>query len=158
NNVAHATDMLASVPDPFNKNYSMGVRISQQKEADIQMNLFDRNGTIHVTLPLMIDVLSDHSMVNYNSNKENREKLKKHIEDQFEGRINNFVRKTQEEFKGEPFGWSLNARKEFSNLKDYHKFNWMEAYPNMDVKVTVKVKIIEYGRQSKLPSLHKVRD
>ncbi|MEH7389751.1 Ger(x)C family spore germination protein [Bacillus sp. JJ1474] len=158
NNVDHATDMLASVPDPFNKNYSMGVRISQQKEADIQMNLFDRNGTIHVTLPLMIDVLSDHSMVNYNSNKENREKLKKHIEDQFEGRINNFVRKTQEEFKGEPFGWSLNARKEFSNLKDYYKFNWMEAYPNMDVKVTVKVKIIEYGRQSKLPSLHKVRD
>lgn len=157
NNVDHAEDMLASITDPFNENYNMGLRVSQQKESDIKIN-FNENGTIRVTLQLMIDVLSDHSMTNYASHKDKREKLKRHIEERLEKKMNDFVKKTQEDFKAEPFGWSLYARRQFSTLPEYHKYNWMERYPNMDVKVSVKVKINEYGRQSKIPSLRRVRD
>ncbi|WP_066287676.1 Ger(x)C family spore germination protein [Bacillus sp. FJAT-29937] len=158
NNIKHANDMLASFPDPFNKNYNMGLRISRQAEADIQMNLVKGNSTIRITVPLVVDVLSDQSMVNYAKQKDKREELKRQIEERLEKRLNDFVKKTQEEFKGEPFGWSLYARKQFSTLPDYQKFDWMKSYPTMDAKVTVKVKINDYGRQSKLPNIKKVRD
>lgn len=158
NNIKHANDMLASIPDPFNKNYNMGLRISQQAKADIQMNLVKGNATIRVTLPLMVDVLSDQSMVNYAKQKDKREELKRQIEERLENRLNDFVKRTQEEFRGEPFGWSLTARKQFSTLPEYQKFDWMKSYPNMDAKVTVKIKINDYGRQSKLPNINKVRD
>lgn len=158
NNIDHAGDMVASITDPFNENYNIGLRVSQQKQSKIKMNFSNGNDTIHVTLPLAIDVLSDHSMVNYAFHKDKREELKKHIEERFEKKLNDFIKKTQEEFRGEPFGWSLYARKHFSTLPEYHKFNWMEKYPSMVVNVNVEVKINEYGRQVKLPSLKKVRD
>lgn len=158
NNIDYAQDMLISIPDPFNKNFNMSIRVSQQKDAAIHLDLFKGNGTIRVNVPLIIDVLSDHSMVNYADHKKKREQLRKHIENRFERRLNDFVKKTQEEFKGEPFGWSLYARRKFTNVHDYHKYNWMEKYPNMDVRINVEVKISEYGRQTKLPNLQKVRD
>jgi spore germination protein KC len=97
-------------------------------------------------------------MVNYGRNADKRKELKKQIEENLSIKINDFVRRTQEEFKGEPFGWSLLARRKFQTLPEYENFDWMKSYPSMEVDVKVDVRFGEFGKQGEVPHLEGVRD
>ena len=153
-----APEIVTTFSDPFNKRYKVTAKISQLKKIKIQMDLKKGASTINVTLPLHIDILSDHSMVKYASDINKRNELKKHLIERFEQKMRSFIKKTQEEYKGEPFGWSLVARKKFATLPEYEKFNWMKSYPDMDVKLSVDIEFGEFGRQSRIPNLDKMRD
>jgi hypothetical protein len=72
--------------------------------------------------------------------------------------VNEVIKKTQEDYKAEPFGWSLYARKEFRTLKEYMEFDWMKTYPRMDIKVDVELRFGEFGRQPKIPGYKGIRD
>jgi len=43
-------------------------------------------------------------------------------------------------------------------IPEFKKFGWMTTYPEMDVDITVDITFGEFGRQSKMPKLEKVRD
>jgi len=158
NNTADAPDIIASLTDPINEKYQMAVRITKLKNADIKINTKQRPAKIDVTVPMTVDVLSDHSMVNFASNKDKRKLLKQHLEKRFKEKMMELVKRTQVEFKGEPFGWSLAARKKFATIPEYENFDWMKSYPDMDVNINVKIQFGEFGRQSRLPKYQDVRD
>lgn len=158
NETLNAEDMLTTFPDPFNKKYRITTRIMKKSKNKVKMNLKSGTPTIDVTIPLYIEVLSDHSMANYAKNKEKREYLKQYLEDRITRKFNNLVKKTQEEFKGEPFGWSLLGRKEFLTISEYKNFDWMKTYPSMKVNIEVDIRFGDFGRQSEMPDLQKVRD
>ena len=159
NNLKTAPAMVTTISDPINENESNALRIKKLKDNDVKLD-FDRHGEgkITIKIPLIIDVLSDLSMENYSKNIKKRELLKKHIEEQLTKRFENFVKRTQTEFKGQPFGWSLDARKKVLTIPEYKKINWMETYPDMEVLIAVDIKFGEFGRQSKLPNLKEIRD
>lgn len=157
-NMLNMSEILATYPDPFNNKYRITVRIMQKESNDIKMDLKNGNPTIDVRVPLYVELLADHSMAQYAKDSEKRERLEKSIEESMAKKINNLVRKTQEEFKGEPFDWSLIARKQFLTISEYQKFNWMEAYPTMKVNVKVEIKLGKFGRQSEVPDLEEMRD
>ncbi|TFI47742.1 hypothetical protein E4O93_11175, partial [Diaphorobacter sp. DS2] len=158
NNTISKSDILTSFPDPFDERYRIAARIIQKEANVVKMNLKNGESAIDVTVPLYMEILSDHSMVNYAKHSGKRNHLKQYIEERITQKMNDLIAKTQEEYKGEPFGWSLIARRHFSTVPEYEKFDWMKSYPNMKVNVAVKIKFGEFGRQSELPSLEQMRD
>ncbi|WP_404357687.1 Ger(x)C family spore germination protein [Cytobacillus firmus] len=158
NNTISKSDILTSFPDPFDERYRIAARIIQKEANVVKMNLKNGEPAIDVTVPLYMEILSDHSMVNYAKHSGKRNHLKQYIEERITQKMNDLIAKTQEEYKGEPFGWSLIARRHFSTVPEYEKFDWMKSYPNMKVNVAVKIKFGEFGRQSELPSLEQMRD
>ncbi|MEH7384025.1 Ger(x)C family spore germination protein [Bacillus sp. JJ1521] len=149
---------LVSMPDPFMKNYWITARFTQLKEPDVTVDVSRPAPKIMVNLPLNADILTDHSMVNYANEEDKRNELKEHIINGLEKRINDFIKRTQEEFKADPFGFSLVARKHFLTIPQWENYDWMKSYPDADISVTVDVKFGEFGRQSKLPKLERIRD
>lgn len=158
NDTLNMSDVLTTFKDPFNEKYRVAARLIKKEANDVKMNLKKEPGEINVTIPLYVEILSDHSMVNYGKNEEKRRRLKQSMQDLFSSQIEEFVKRTQEEYKGEPFGWSLIARKQFQTIPEFVEFDWMKSYPNMKVNVNVDVTFGEFGRQSELPNLEQMRD
>lgn len=152
------SDILASFPDPFDDNYQISTRISMNGKNTFDMNLKKEQPEIHVTVPVLIEVLSNHSMTDYQLNQHKLETLKKSFEETLEKLIKEMVIKTQEEYQSEPFGWSLIARKQFLTIPEWEKFDWMKTYPDININVSVNVELGKLGRQSDVPSLEGVRD
>lgn len=149
--------ILKTFSDPFNKNFSITTRINTRKKVKIKIDLDKKQPTINVEIPLTLDILTNHNLVEYFENKPALNKLRTHLEDQLNNDYANLVKRTQEEFKGQPFGWSLPARKKFTTIDKFEQFNWMERYPEMQVNVKVKVKLGSFGRQSGVTDLDRIR-
>lgn len=159
NNLKNAPAIITTISDPLHKSEGKAIKIKKLKKNDVKID-FDQigGGKITIKVPLTIDVLSDFSMENFANSIKKRELLKKHIEEELKKKFDHFVKRTQEEFKGQPFGWSLDARKKVLTIPEYKKINWMEAYPDMEVSIEVDIKFGEFGRQSKLPNIKEIRD
>nr|WP_106779621.1 Ger(x)C family spore germination protein [Lysinibacillus timonensis] len=149
-------DIYTSYPDPLNPQYRISTRIMKRDRNEVVMDLNRYTPTIDVTIPLYLDILSVQSMETYDEGK--LEQLKSHIEETIMKKFEKLVNKTQEDFKGEPFGWALIARKKFWTSSDFEDYDWMKTYPNMRVNVKVNVTIGTFGEQSELPSINEVRD
>ncbi|MBT2758231.1 Ger(x)C family spore germination protein [Mesobacillus foraminis] len=158
NEFSDISDIITTFPDPFHDKYQLSARLIPQQEKKIKMDLNKKHPKIRVTLPLKVEILSDPSMTNYAGKKKETDQLEEYIESTIEEKIANLVERTQTEFKAEPFGWSLYARKEFKTLKEYMAFDWMKTYPEIDIAVKVEVDFNEFGRQPKIPGFKGVRD
>ena len=158
-NIVTAPSIVTTISDPFQSKVKNAIRIKKYKKNDFKMERTEQGKwKINLIVPLNIEVLTDFGMENYAKNVQKREGLKKHLEEQLTIKFDKFIKKTQEEFKGQPFGWSLNARKHFLTIPEYKKIKWMKTYPNMEINIAVIVEFGEFGRQSKLPKLKEVRD
>ena len=149
-------EIYTTYTDPFHPKYKITARIMKREKNDVKFNIQGSTPTIDVTIPLYMDILSVHSMETFDNGK--IDQLRIHIEGELQKKFDKLIKRTQEEFKAEPFGWSLNARKKFWTSIDYEEFDWMKSYPNMKVNVKVDVFIGTFGEQSKLPDFNKVRD
>ncbi|WP_404452401.1 Ger(x)C family spore germination protein [Virgibacillus necropolis] len=158
NPILNASDILTTFKDPFNEKYRIAARVNKKEANKVEMDLKAHTPTIDVTIPLEIEVLSAHSMIDYEKNIEKRNKLKNSIKKELTTKMEKFVKKTQEKFKGEPFGWSLIARKNFLTIQAYEEYDWMKTYPEMKVNIDVVITFGQFGRQSELPKLEEIRD
>ncbi|KKK39296.1 hypothetical protein WQ57_03430 [Mesobacillus campisalis] len=158
NRAFEATDILSTYPDPFMEGYQMAIRLKKVKDSDVHLDLNKQPPKIRVTLPLVAEVMSDPGMENPAENKKKIDKIRRYLEKEIAAQVKDVVNKTQEEYKAEPFGWSLYARKEFRTLKEYMAFDWMKTYPRMDIEVDVKLRFGEFGRQPKIPTYEGIRD
>ncbi|WP_047982983.1 Ger(x)C family spore germination protein [Ornithinibacillus californiensis] len=149
---------LGTLPDPFDETYRIVIRVENNGPLKVDMKLKSGTPNIDVIVPLTIEVLSNHSMTDYPKDAEKRNKLKKSIQESLTKKIEDLIRKTQEEYKTEPFGWSLIARKKFSTLSEWENFDWMKTYPDMNTNVSVQIKLGKFGRQSDLPRIEEIRD
>ncbi|MEH7223168.1 Ger(x)C family spore germination protein [Bacillus sp. JJ1566] len=149
---------LVSLPDPFIRNYFITTRFTQIKKPQITVDVSKPAPKIMINLPIQAEILTDHSMVNYANEDEKRKELKEHITSGFEKSITDYIKRTQEEFKADPFGFSLAARKHFLTIPQWENYDWMKSYPDADISVTVDITFGEFGRQSKLPRYERIRD
>lgn len=152
NNTLHAAHMLKSFPDPFNDKYRIATNIKQKHDSKIKLDLNKSTPSIDVTIPLVIDVLSNHSMIDYFRDVEKRNILKQSIIDYLTLKSEEMINKTQEEYKMQPFGWSLKARRFFLTIPAFKEFDWPNKYPDMDVTVNYKITFGNFGRQSEVPN------
>lgn len=154
NNTVKAPQVFFTLKDPFDEKYHISVKIDTSGN-ETKMNFDRETPTIDTTVTLQVSILTVHSMTDFKK-KENRKRLRKYIEKVFDKKFEKLIKKTQTEFKGQPFGWSLIARKEFKTLKDYKDFNFKGKYPEMDITIKTKVKILEYGRLKEVPGENEV--
>lgn len=153
-------DVLTTFRDPFDDRFRISARVSQKQENSYEF----KRGTkysrpeIQITVPLFIEVLSDPSMTNYANNKEKVAVLKRSISETTEAKMAEYITRTQKEFKGETFHLSVPIRSEFATLGEFRDFDWMKSYPHADVNVKVEIQFGEFGRQTKLPNMHELRD
>ncbi|HAQ08652.1 MAG TPA: hypothetical protein DCR24_14500, partial [Bacillus bacterium] len=151
-------DILTTFQDPFDERYRISARISQNRKNKYNLIKKSDPPVIEINVPLFIDVLSDPSMSNYLKNKEKVKILKKSMTENVEKKMNEYIERTQQEFKGETFHLSVPIRKEFSTLREFRDFDWMKSYPDAEIRLKVDIDFGEFGRQTKLPSLQEVRD
>ncbi|OIJ11136.1 hypothetical protein BKP35_12410 [Anaerobacillus arseniciselenatis] len=139
--------MIASYPDPIDEEYKITVRFLAEEGSNITINTKKRAPVIHVRTPLRLEVLSIESDIDYVEDLEKQEVLKMHIKSVIEAKVNTFIRKTQKEFKAEPFRWSLPARRTFLTNREYEQYRWMENYPYAEVHFEVDLQFKEFGKQ-----------
>lgn len=153
-------DILTTFKDPFDERFRISARLSQKQGNRFKLIKKTAYGRpeIQISVPLFIEVLTDPSMVNYANNKRKVSQLKEAMTKMVEQKMTEFITMTQEEFKGETFKLSIPMRKEFSTLREFRDFDWMKSYPHADVKVKVEIQFGEFGRQTKLPNMHELRD
>ncbi|GGA87563.1 Ger(x)C family spore germination protein [Ornithinibacillus halotolerans] len=153
-----AQQILATFPDPFDENYRVTTKVMLDGKVDVKMKLKKDPPQIDVIVPLLIEVLSNHSMTDYQLNPEKKVELKNQFKKVLQEKIDALVTKTQEEYETEPFGWSTIARKKFLTIPQWVEFDWMKTYPDMKIDVSVDIKLGKFGRQGDLPSFEEVRD
>lgn len=154
---AKAESWLATYEDPLKPKYRVTARLLKKEETDINVKIEGQKAKIDVQVPLNIQVLSIPSLVNYVSDINKQSILKKSIEEQLEKKAKALVKKSLKDFKGEPFTWYREIRKQFWTIDEYNKFNWMESCVNADVNIDFDVTIIGFGKQFK-PATIKERE
>lgn len=158
-NTSEIEDMFSVYPDPLAERYKITVRI--RKKTGTEVKLLKKNGPpkIDVLVPFEIELISVPSMIDYGGDIKKQETLKKSIVELKEKEFNALIQKTQEEFKGNPFYWSLEVRPNFSSTKEYRKWDWMnKQYPVAEINVKVDLEIIGFGKQIKEREMKEVRD
>ena len=150
--------ILATYKDPFDERYRITAKLLKKEKTDVKMDLKNPLPKINVSIPIYLDILTQHSMVDYANDSQKRERLKQSIEEEISNTLDALIKKTQEEFKGEPFGWATLARKQFLTIKEFENYDWMKTYPEIDVNIEVKINIGNFGNQSDVPNLEEMRD
>ena len=119
------------------------------------MNLKTEMPTIRVVLPLELEVVTIPSMIDYSSDLKKQKLLEEAFEAELETTIGKLLEKTQKELKGDPFEWSVTARRYFLRQAEYEAFNWRERYPHMKIDCQVDVRLTEFGKQLRTPDMRK---
>lgn len=158
NNTVPTRDLYSSFPDPLDDSYKIGVRIKKARKNKIKIKLGNGPPKIEVNYPVEIMVLSVPSMINYGDDFENQNKLKQALATAMKKNAENLIKKTQKEFKSEPFYWSLYVRPLFKTDKEYVAFDWNKQYPDADVEVKMDIDLIGFGKQYKEADIEKVVD
>jgi spore germination protein KC len=158
-NTSNTRDLFSSFEDPLDKRYKIAVRLKKTNKNKVKVKLRNGPPKIEVYYPIEMKVLSVPSMIDYASNRENQRKLKRAIEKKLKENAENLIKRTQEEFKTEPFYWSLYVRPLFRNDKDYQKWDWNnKQYPYADITVNADVEITGFGKQFRESDMKKVLD
>ncbi|WP_421381410.1 Ger(x)C family spore germination protein [Bacillus salacetis] len=138
-------DIAFTYPDPIKEEFRITGKATNRKTA-VKVDVSKPKPVITVDAWLDVRILSIPSMINYVEDLEKQELLDHYMEKRFTALAEQFVKKTQEELKAEAFNWSLTARRKFLNLQQYQKYNWMESYPEAEVKVNMHVKLDSFGK------------
>jgi len=151
-------DFITAFQDPFDGQYRISARLAKPRKNTYQFKQQSGRPVIDIKVPMYIEILSDPSLVNFSKNEEKIVELKKSLTTSMEEHLTQYIKYTQEEFKGDTFHLSIPIRKNFATLKEFREFDWMKSYPDAEINVSVDIRFGEFGRQTKLPSLQELRD
>ncbi|WP_338470699.1 Ger(x)C family spore germination protein [Niallia sp. XMNu-256] len=158
-NTVKSRDLFSSFQDPLDKRSKITVRIQKIKPTRVKVRLRNGPPKIEVNYPVEIKVLSVPSMINYAENLENQKKLKAALERKMKENAEKLIKKTQQEYKAEPFYWSLYVRPLFLSVKEYEEWDWNnKQYPFADVEVTMDIELTGFGKQLRESDIEKVKD
>ncbi|WP_070119596.1 Ger(x)C family spore germination protein [Bacillus marinisedimentorum] len=159
-NTFRVEDFMVTYPDPNQQDFRITARVIKPDRTKVDVK-YRPKGTavIRAEIPMDVEILAVPSMTDYSSDRKKQKKLKEHIETNLEKTAAAFIEKTQKEYKGEPFYWSLYVRKHFKTISEYEKADWMNnIYPNADVKVEFTINSLTFGKTVKESNLNEIRD
>jgi Ger(x)C family germination protein len=139
--------MLASYADPLVKGQRIAARWMKTEPTRIKMNLSTDIPKIDVVVPIKMMILAIDSGIDYVEDLERQKLLKDSIASSLERKSMEVIKKTQQEFKGDPFQWYLIARQQFWTLDEYKNYDWMKKYPRAEINVKYDIELTNFGRQ-----------
>jgi len=137
--------MGSTYRDPVNPEYRVAARLNKHLTTNVKMHTKQDPLVIDVHIPLHLEIHGIPSGVNYVTNMENQELLRKAIKTDLEEQFNSLIKKSQEDYGVNLFNWSHVARKKFLNLPEYKAFNLSEKYPEARINVNVEVIFTGFG-------------
>ncbi|SHI56642.1 Ger(x)C family spore germination protein [Clostridium intestinale] len=137
--------LIISFPDPMKEEERVTTMMFRGKNK-IKIDVTNEHPVINVTVPLKLSITAIPSLIDYVENQENQRILEQSIKEYLEDKATKLVKKTQEEFHGEPFNWSIVVRKEFRLYDDLENYNWMDKYTDAEVNIKFDVKIKDFGK------------
>ncbi|MEQ6389991.1 Ger(x)C family spore germination protein [Bacillaceae bacterium S4-13-58] len=147
--------MLTSYQDPLDEKYRISTRVSKPEGTEISMDFSKDPVEIKVNIPLNIEIVGIPSLIDYAIDMDKQMLLEKSIKQQIEKKAMELIKKTQEEFKGQPFYWSLPGRKYFSTVEEWKNYDFDEKYKDMEVEVTIDITLAGFGEQIITPKYPK---
>lgn len=148
--------VITTFQDPIQKEFNISARLLTEEASQISIDTSNKYPAIVVKTPIHLEILSIGSDIDYVENLENQAFLKKHIKKTIEKNTNDFIKRTQKEFRAEPFRWGLVARRNFHTMEDYMKYNWIDKYAEAEIDFEADVQLKEFGKQLKPPKQGKV--
>ncbi len=145
--------LTASVSDPMDELHRISFRYLKNESTKVKIDVKQRPPSIDVMIPLKVQILSVPSQIDYVLNMENQKKLREHLQLSMEKSLNEIIKKMQQEFKGDPFQWHLEARSKFWTLQQFEQFDWEKQFTQANVKVNVDIEFESFGKQYKVPEI-----
>jgi len=139
--------VISSFPDPLKETERVTVRLLKTESAKLKIDVSEEVPRIEAKVKLYGQLLSTEGMENYVTNLDHQELLERTIEDVMTRETMDFIRRTQEEFRSEPFNWHNQVRKKFWTWNDYIRYDFIGKYPRAEVKVVYEVEIENFGKQ-----------
>jgi len=142
-------NILSSFPDPVDPTYNISGYIIQKVNPtiDIQYDHEKEHASIDIFVPLDFEIVAIPSMVHFSESNELINLLTKSFEEHYQSITTELIKKTQQEYQGDPFYWSIFVRKLFKDIPSYEEANWCEEiYPDADINVSVELERLEFGK------------
>lgn len=150
--------MVVTYDDPLAEGKHITARVYSEERTKVSINTDQEHPVVNVEIPIILEILTITSHIDYIQDLEKQDLLKRHIEEKYLEVAGKFIKKTQQQFQADPFRWSLIARKNFLTLQEYWDYAWMNTYPNAEVNLDVNVEIREYGKQLRPPNIELIKD
>ncbi|WP_281890242.1 Ger(x)C family spore germination C-terminal domain-containing protein [Paenibacillus sp. YYML68] len=142
-----ASTWMSTYTDPLDSRFRVGVRLLRERKPTVSIDISGSRPRVQAFVPITAHLINTPSLIDYIANVSNQELLKQSIEEQLSSKAKALIKRTQTEFKGEPFTWYLSARQKFATYQQYQAYDWIEQYPRADVEVTFSVSIQQFGKQ-----------
>jgi spore germination protein KC len=143
-------EALLTIEDPLRKDYKIIFRLLSTVPVQIQYR--PQNGVDHfkVKLRLEADLVSIQSGIDYT-----RPKLEaflgRVIAKELKHRVVKAIKKAQQEFNSDVFGFGEKVRSTFITSSEYEKYNWPDKFQHSRINVQVKVDLRRVGVQFQPP-------
>ena len=141
---------IFTFPDPQQgkDGFLLVVKLKKGRSPAIKASFPQGKPVIEVNLILEGEFFSIQSGINYEGGQKEAD-LEKYLEDYISQEIRKFITKTQKEFKSDIFGFGEHTRKFFWTWKDWEDFDWLERYPQAEIKINTRVEIRRTGLMRK---------
>ena len=135
---------IFSVPDPNVSEKYILLEAHAERKPVTQISLAGEVPVINVEVPLDAEFLSIQSNIAYE-----RPEAIVEVETAFaqllERDADKLIRKTQEEFQSDVFGFGEEAKKKFLTWDDWEQYDWLKVYPQVDINVSFNINIRRIG-------------
>lgn len=155
---AEAEIMLVTFPDPLNEIYKISIRFIKKERTKITYNLKKDPIQIDVTVPISLDILAIPSGIDYVTDLDKQQLLRNYLTDLIEEKLKGLVSHSQEEFKINPYNWSVPLRRHFLTIDQLDDFKWREKFPEATINVKVDLQIEGFGKSLKPPPVEKIKE
>ena len=143
-----------SILDPKKpEDHLVVLEIIQRRPPKIRVKAEEIKTVIEVDLLLKGEILSIQSGLNYESGELQME-LENYISTFLTQEVTRLIKKTQEEFSSDIFGFGEYTRGFFWTWDEWVNYNWHDKYPNCEVKVHTNFSIRRSGMMLKTTHKH----
>jgi len=139
--------IITSIPDPLQESERVTVRLLKNEATKVKIDVSGEVPKIEAKVKLYAQLWSIEGMTDYATDVKKQDLLEQRIEEMLSKGTMEFIRRTQEDFKGEPFNWHKQVRKKFWTWDDYVHYSFIDKYARAEVKVEYEVELENFGKQ-----------
>ncbi|WP_392485976.1 Ger(x)C family spore germination protein [Haloimpatiens sp. FM7315] len=134
--------LMEVITDELGENNSISFKTRIRKK---KINTYYENNKVSINIDLELDAELQYLYYIMRITPSESEKLEKLVSNQVERQIFTIVKKTQEDYKCDIFGFAKYFKSQ--HFKEYKNINWQKEYPNIEINVDVKTKIVNKNLQ-----------
>lgn len=149
---------LTSIPDPFSEGQAekvalIGFQLHQGSKPQYRTYI-DENGNVFIDVEIFLEpeIVASTSFVSF-ERPDLKPVLEEAISKYIEQGCNTLVKRAQEEFRSDIFGFGYYVKRNFWTIKPWEEFNWLGRFPDAQVNITVHSNIRRTGLMLKTTPL-----